>query len=135
MNSEDELSALEKRTITLALRGSHSFYEILRQQLPLLKVKRREVFEGGFFVDFSLERTVKRVEMAASAPPSSPGYPPSVNAQLVGHPDSIVTFVVWLDDEGAIGELDVTSMAGHQISLEIADYCNFQEDDGRIIEG
>lgn len=135
-------NVLELKVIRLALNGDEPWKQELKKQLPYLKVVSRAILPTGFFTDFAFDEKVSSIEMSTESPVftdninffPTESYPPSVIARLENDLEAMISFTVWVDGDGLISQLEVSSMTGHILPSDIfSGYCNFQDNNGNPI--
>lgn len=124
---------IEIKSLRFALRGEELWLTQLRDQIPFLRIKDRMFFPTGFVTKFERVDGGAPVEMVSDKK-FMDGYPPSVNAEMSENPGALVTFVVWVGDDGYVSELDVSSLSGLGLpGIDVDGYRRFQDDAGRFI--
>ncbi len=96
----EELNELEKAAFEHALKGDASWLELLRSQVPHMRVKQRTYTSAGGYTYFVFESSVA----SASIPENDSNYPPVV---LIRHQKLVHggAFIVWTKD-GRIASLE-----------------------------
>ncbi|WEQ50805.1 hypothetical protein LV478_02055 (plasmid) [Komagataeibacter oboediens] len=107
-----ELTVFEKMIIKEALLGDKPWLLAMREQVPFLSVNDRTYTGVGFYTDINCDVMANPVDIPRNPDNGMPidGYPPTVQAQKKGIRDSMVTFIVWLDENGRISLLEGCSL-------------------------
>lgn len=126
------LNKLEMKVLELALRHPGQFFELGRQQIPFLRVKRRKQTGVGFHVDFEHGDGAPSVREAAQ--PGGFGQPPSIYARHCSSDSDLYSFLVWLDQDGYIVSLEAHSLTGDTWpEPPFEGFHDFQDENGRIV--
>lgn len=124
---DTKLTKLEKKAFEVALSGNEPWKEQLRQQVPKLKVTKREYTGVGFYTDFICENCKPATDLPMS------GSPENVPVAWASHPDVLngadgaITLNVFLQD-GIICVLEGASSANWP---ETEDLIIFSVDQGK----
>lgn len=125
----------EIKVMNLAIRGSSDWHRGMRKQIPFLRVTNR-IFNGsGFVTYFSLTTDAEPVVVPRDDDnlPIN-GYPPAVNAIRSDPETGLVSFIVWLGDDGKIHRLEACALTDDQWPYSpFHGFHSFQDDDGVLI--
>ena len=120
----------------LALRGGADWIVSMREQLPYLTVVERRLTESGFTTDFHCAdaATPVNVPCGLDGLPVKE-YPPAINAKRSKPTEGMVSFIVWLGQDGKIRQLEAFPLTDDQWPDDFfSGFYAFQDDSGNIIE-
>lgn len=130
------LDPFEIKVMKLALRGEAPWIVGMRNQIPYLTVTERQSDAGGFTTKFHCSDVAIPVEIPrgeGNLPVS--GYPPAINAKRSEPAEGLVSFIVWLGDDGRIRQLEACSLMDDKWPIELFNgFFEFQDDSGNIVE-
>lgn len=119
----------------LALRKGSDWEATLRDQLPHLQVRSRRFTGVGFFTNFECppEIAAARIPQASGDHPVR-NYPPTINARRTKPRNGLVSFIVWVNAEGRIRQLEACSLTDDQWPENpFEGFVDFQDDNGAIV--
>ncbi|WP_423934988.1 hypothetical protein [Comamonas sp. 23] len=131
-----DIDEFEINVMRLALRGSDDWVVKMRSQIPHLKFSKREHFNCGFVTSFNHSSKAESfaIPREDSGLPVS-GYPPAINARRRYPEDGLVSFLVWLGEDGVIDRLEAVSLTDDKWPENIFDgFYDFQDDSECIVQ-
>jgi len=131
-----DIDEFEINVMLLALRGSDDWVVKMRSQISHLKFSKREHFNCGFVTSFNHSSKAESVVIPRDETglPVS-GYPPAINARRRYPVDGLVSFLVWVGQDGVIDRLEAVSLTDDKWPEDIFDgFYDFQDDFGCIVQ-
>ncbi|WP_064575178.1 hypothetical protein [Cupriavidus gilardii] len=126
----------ELKVMRLALQGEADWIAGMRAQMPHLTVSERRTTGRGFMTDFICAEEANPV----SVPCQGNGlpvtqYPPAINARRREPVEGLVSFIVWLGDDGRISQLEACSLTDDEWPDDpFSSFYDFQDDSGNTLE-
>lgn len=133
---KNTLEPFELKVMGLALRGHDDWVAGMRDQLSHLTVSTRQATGGGFITNFHCNGSAVpvRVPRGEDGLPVR-GYPPTINAKRREPTEGLVSFIVWLGQDGRIQQLEACSLTEDQWPEDLfSGFHSFQDDMGNIVE-
>jgi hypothetical protein len=126
----------ELKVMSLALRGDAAWVVGIRARLPYLTVSERRSTGSGFTTNFDCAEIAAPVNVPREEDGLPIGeYPPSINAKRSEPTDGLVSFIVWLDHNGRIRQLEACPLTDDQWPDDLfSGFHSFQDDLGNIVE-
>jgi hypothetical protein len=130
------LNPFELKVMKLALRGNAPWIIGMRDQLSHLTVIDRRSDGSGFKTDFHCANTAAPVDVPrGNGEFPVNGYPPAINAKRSKPIEGLVSFIVWLGDDGRIRQLEACPLTDDQWPDDLfSSFYAFQDDEGNIIQ-